>query len=293
MQNKEQKKEFFDEIVISDTCCLISFEQINKLDLLKYLYNNICITPDVLNEYERGGSKIPSFIKVKDVENKNEISKLLNSGLKLHLGEASSIVLCKESKNALLLTDDSRARKYADANNIKYATTLDILIEGRETGYIKSNQELHNDLDNLKKANSWISDDLINNIKIKYKIEKQEIVVENNTTITENNKKTENINSNKKSTQSEIKAQNNIANNVILFKIINDITIKKEEILTENILTNYMKAIFTLAKNDINNAKELLKNYENTPKEFIEKLEIQIKKNQENLDNGNKGGGRK
>jgi predicted nucleic acid-binding protein len=109
MQKEEQK--LADEIVISDTCCLISFEKINKLYLLNNLYNNIYITPDVLNEYERGGSKIPSFIKIKDVKNTNNINNLLSIGL--HIGEASSIALYNECKNPLLVTDDSRAREYA------------------------------------------------------------------------------------------------------------------------------------------------------------------------------------
>jgi hypothetical protein len=38
MQKEEQENT--SEIVISDTCCLISFEKINKLELLKCLYNN-------------------------------------------------------------------------------------------------------------------------------------------------------------------------------------------------------------------------------------------------------------
>jgi hypothetical protein len=39
MEKKEQNHA--DEIVISDTCCLISFEKINKFDLLTSLYKKI------------------------------------------------------------------------------------------------------------------------------------------------------------------------------------------------------------------------------------------------------------
>jgi len=41
MQIKGQKH--VNEIVISDTCCLITFEKLNKLDLLNYLYSNVYI----------------------------------------------------------------------------------------------------------------------------------------------------------------------------------------------------------------------------------------------------------
>jgi len=167
MQKEVQKNA--SEIVISDTCCLISFEKINKLELLKYLYNNVYITPDVLNEYERGGTRIPSFVKIKEVENKNEINKFLKIGL--HLGEASSVALYNECKNPLLLTDDTDARNYAIENNLNYTTTLDILVKGREEGYIISNAELHNALDNLIIKKRWMSKEVIDEIKENYKIE--------------------------------------------------------------------------------------------------------------------------
>jgi predicted nucleic acid-binding protein len=164
MEKKEQKNA--DEIVISDTCCLISFEKINKLELLNNLYTNVYITPEVLDEYEKGGSKIPAFIKIKDVKNKDEIKNCIQLGL--HKGEASSIALYKECKNPLLLTDDSDARDYAITNNLNYSTTLDIIIEGRETGYIESNIELHNILNELIIAKRWMPIDKIDDIKNKY-----------------------------------------------------------------------------------------------------------------------------
>jgi len=166
---QKEVQENASEIVISDTCCLISFEKINKLELLNCLYSNVYITPDVLNEYERGGSKIPSFVKIKEVENKDKISDYLHIGL--HLGEASSIALYNECKNPLLLTDDTRAREYAKANNLNYSTTLDILVEARELGYIKSNKELHNTLDDLGTTKRWMPKEVIDEIKKEYKIE--------------------------------------------------------------------------------------------------------------------------
>ena len=164
MRKEEQKP--VDEIVISDTCCLISFEKINRLDLLSNLYKKVYITPDVLDEYERGGSKIPSFIIIKQVKNKDEINNFLSIGL--HLGEASSIALYNECKNPLLLTDDTRAREYAIENNLNYSTTLDILVEARESGCIKTNKELHDALDDLGTSNRWMPKEIIDEIKKKY-----------------------------------------------------------------------------------------------------------------------------
>jgi predicted nucleic acid-binding protein len=43
-----------DKIIISDTSCLIALSKIDKLDLLKDLYHEIIITPEVHQEF--GGS---------------------------------------------------------------------------------------------------------------------------------------------------------------------------------------------------------------------------------------------
>ena len=50
------------EFVISDTCCLITFEKIAKFDLLRHIYKNIYVTSDVAEEYEKGSAKLPSLL---------------------------------------------------------------------------------------------------------------------------------------------------------------------------------------------------------------------------------------
>jgi predicted nucleic acid-binding protein len=179
MQKNGQR--LVDEIVISDTCCLISFEKINRLELLNKLCENIYITPEVLEEYEGGDSKIPSFIKIKEVKNRDKIKYLmkikLHKNKKLHEGEASSIALYDECENPLLFTDDGGAREYATKNNMKILTTLDMLVRAREMNYIKTNKELHEYLDGLISARRHIHVDLINEIKEEDKIEN---LIENN-----------------------------------------------------------------------------------------------------------------
>ena len=41
----------YNNVIISDTSCLIWLTNIGKLELLKKLYNKIIITPEVLKEY--------------------------------------------------------------------------------------------------------------------------------------------------------------------------------------------------------------------------------------------------
>jgi predicted nucleic acid-binding protein len=80
------------EIIISDTSCLISLNKINCLFLLKELYGNILITPEVKNEF---GENLPVWIKVAKAKDNNIYRDLEK---KLDKGEASSIALALELK---------------------------------------------------------------------------------------------------------------------------------------------------------------------------------------------------
>lgn len=58
-----------DKVIISDTSCLIALTKIEKLDLLKDLYQEIIITTDVYQEF---GGSIPDWILVTDVTDKQK-----------------------------------------------------------------------------------------------------------------------------------------------------------------------------------------------------------------------------
>jgi predicted nucleic acid-binding protein len=79
-----------DKIIISDTSCLIALSNIELLDLLKDLYKEIIITREVQEEF---GKKLPEWIKISDVKDKQKQSEVEK---KLDKGEASSIALAIE-----------------------------------------------------------------------------------------------------------------------------------------------------------------------------------------------------
>ena len=60
----------FDRVIISDTSCLIALTRINKLNVLKQMYNEIIITTEVAAEYKH---PIPEWIIQKEVNDKNKI----------------------------------------------------------------------------------------------------------------------------------------------------------------------------------------------------------------------------
>ena len=74
------------KVIISDTSCLILYERINQLDILRRTYDRLIVTQEVAEKF----SNLPSWISINKVTNKNKIIELTES---LGLGEASSIAL--------------------------------------------------------------------------------------------------------------------------------------------------------------------------------------------------------
>lgn len=116
--------------IISDTSILILFSKINHLDLLKNVYTELIITPEIAEEF---GEELPDWIRVQAASNK-EYQEILE--LQIDFGEASAIALAKELKNTLLLLDDLKARKLANRLNLKITGTLGIIHKAKQLGFI-------------------------------------------------------------------------------------------------------------------------------------------------------------
>jgi len=146
------------EIIVSDTSCLILLDKLGRLDLLRKLFGNIKITQVVADEF---GKSIPEFIKIENPIDKN-YQKILESFL--DSGESSALALALEKKNCLLILDDIKGRREARQLEIHFTGTLGILVIAKEKGLIKS---FTNILEDIKKTNFRISEDLIKEVKRK------------------------------------------------------------------------------------------------------------------------------
>jgi predicted nucleic acid-binding protein len=63
-------------VVIADTTCLIAFDHIGKLQILKSLFGSLVVTDFVSLEY---GRPLPGFIQIQNPVNKNVIRQHINS----------------------------------------------------------------------------------------------------------------------------------------------------------------------------------------------------------------------
>lgn len=94
-------------IIISDTSCLILLDKIAELPLLQKLFGRILITQFIVDEYDRA---LPEWISVRNPQDPTH-QRVLD--VFLDKGEASAIALALETENCLLIIDELKGRKLA------------------------------------------------------------------------------------------------------------------------------------------------------------------------------------
>ena len=127
-------------IVISDTGPVTNLLQIEKLYLLKELFQRIIIPIGVFAELshipeQRLALEALDWVEVKEAPQGELFNKLLET---LDRGEAEAIALAVDSKAELLLIDERKGRGVADDLGIRKTGTLGILIRAKEKGLLSS-----------------------------------------------------------------------------------------------------------------------------------------------------------
>jgi predicted nucleic acid-binding protein len=143
------------KIIIADTSCLILLHKIGHLSFLKDIFITVHITSVVALEF---GNQLPEWIIISNPIN-NDLLTILNATV--DLGEASSIALAFEQKNALVILDDLKARKLAANLNLFYTGTLGLLIIAKKMGKLASVKAI---IDKIKITNFHITSELENQI---------------------------------------------------------------------------------------------------------------------------------
>lgn len=142
-------------VVISDTSCLIVLSKIDELIILKKLYNELIVTPEIAREF---GENLPNWISQKAV---NDIQKQDILEIEVDKGEASAIALSLEIGADLLIVDDFKARQVSKKLGLKITGTLGILVKAKLDGHYKSIKPV---LSKLQTTNFRLSSDLINQV---------------------------------------------------------------------------------------------------------------------------------
>lgn len=118
------------KIVISDTSCLMVLGKHNAFDLLRQLFSQVLITPNVEQEYGEG---LPEWIVIRTPKDSAMVERLRKS---VDPGEASAIALAIEIGDATLLLDDRQARLLAEQMSLSYMGALGLLLKAKKQGAI-------------------------------------------------------------------------------------------------------------------------------------------------------------
>ena len=149
-------------MIVSNASPLIVLLKINKLSILKELFEKIVVPETVYKEITTKEHEKLIFGKLEWIEARSvrnvEMTALL--GKLIDRGEAEAIVLAKEL-NATLLIDDAKARKHAKLLNIEVIGTLGLLKIAKRRGLVRSVRKVIN---GMLAEGYYIEDKLIRKI---------------------------------------------------------------------------------------------------------------------------------
>jgi uncharacterized protein len=151
-------------IVVSDTTPLIGLASIDRLSLLKELFEEVYIPQAVFDEtvtFGREDSKAKQevanaeWINIIEVKDRLAVNVLLDE---MDLGEVETIILASEMNADWVLMDEKKGRRKLTQLNIQKIGTLGILLKAKELKLIKS---LKIEIENLQKTGFSISQPII------------------------------------------------------------------------------------------------------------------------------------
>ena len=152
-------------IVVSDTTPISELAKINRLTLLRDVYQRVIIPREVYGELLAGPGNLPAavqaanWIDVVTVRDSHEVLAI-HSVTRLGLGECAALTLALELGAQRLLIDDRAARREARAHGLAVTGTIGTLLTAKERKIIPS---VRNVLDDLMVHGTRIGEQLYRN----------------------------------------------------------------------------------------------------------------------------------
>lgn len=146
------------KLVIADASCLITLDKIDEIELLRRLYEQVVVTPEVADEV---GDSLPDWVNQQTSSNKVLINQLT---AELEIGEASSIALAFEIRDCLLIIDEKKGRRKARELGLRIKGTFGVLIEALDLGYVEDVDSL---VERLRHVGFRISNSLLDEMRSK------------------------------------------------------------------------------------------------------------------------------
>ena len=150
--------------IISNTTPIISLLKVDKLYLLKELYEKVIVPVAVYLEIENDKDK-PYYQDLTQID-WIEIQEIRNPDAKAYFldlddGEAEVLILAKELNADLVIMDELMERRYSKQLGFNLTGTIGILLKSKENGLIISIKDL---LTKLVKKGTWLNSKLVSKV---------------------------------------------------------------------------------------------------------------------------------
>lgn len=151
---------------------IIHLSWISRLDLVSALFEAVLIPPGVQYEVLRAGLEVlgvtairaaiaAGSLRVEPITDPLAVSQLQRA-TGLDRGEAEAMALLRQAGAGLLLTDERRARRYAEREGLPVTGTIGILGRARDRGMVAAVAPF---LDDLRHQGFWISAGLLERVR--------------------------------------------------------------------------------------------------------------------------------
>ena len=145
-------------IVICDTGPLLHLSEVNALHLL-HLAGDVIIPPVVADEFAQNApsGKLPDWVQVKNLD-KSYGKKAVRWAKQIDAGEVAAIALALQGQADWLLSDDARARQFAESLGLEVHGSIGLLLWGVAEGHIGGRDDALRLPNALVDSSLWISD---------------------------------------------------------------------------------------------------------------------------------------
>lgn len=149
------------DLIVSDTSPLLNLALIDRLDLLETQFSAITVPRQVWRELTNGEDGLEAlralrddgFLQLVEVERSELFVEIFHE---LDIGETAAICHAVENDADLVLLDERDGRRVARRHGVDITGVVGILLRGAKTEEV----DLEHELDALREAGFWISDDL-------------------------------------------------------------------------------------------------------------------------------------
>ena len=145
--------------VVADASVLLALSKLDRLDLLRDLFQQVSIPPTVSNEISRTLPHLPDWIRVTEPRSVEATRDVVG----LHRGELEAIALALDVHASVLILDDLPARRHALSLGLAIIGTAGVLVMAKRSNLIPSVRE---PLDALRRGGFRLRQDVYEQILI-------------------------------------------------------------------------------------------------------------------------------